>query len=189
MSRIDIDSFGTLLKAFRTRRRLTQQQLADKLSIRRNTIGTWERGDYLPESKGFVLELSRLLHLNDKEARQLLEASFTSLAPHWSVPILRNPLFTGREEILEDLHARLRAEQVVALTQAYALHGLGGIGKTQLALEYAYRHAWSIVLSAGSPPKPPKRSSLVWCALLNSSSCPSNRKPISSASWRQSSTG
>ena len=54
MSHIDIDSFGALLKAFRTRRRLTQQQLADKLGIHRNTIGTWERGDYLPESKGLA---------------------------------------------------------------------------------------------------------------------------------------
>jgi tetratricopeptide (TPR) repeat protein/transcriptional regulator with XRE-family HTH domain len=141
MSSLDIDSFGAMLKAFRTRGRLTQQQLADKLGIHRNTIGTWERGDYLPESKGLVLELARLLHLNDSEARQLLEASFTTLAPHWSVPMPRNPLFTGREEILDSLHARLRAEQVVALTQAYALHGLGGIGKTQLALEYTYRHA------------------------------------------------
>ncbi len=39
-------SFGTLLKAFRIRRRLTQQQLAAKLDVRRNTIGAWERGDF-----------------------------------------------------------------------------------------------------------------------------------------------
>lgn len=36
---------------------------------------------------------------------------------------------------------QLRVEQAIALTQSSALHGLGGVGKTQVALEYAYRHA------------------------------------------------
>jgi tetratricopeptide (TPR) repeat protein/transcriptional regulator with XRE-family HTH domain len=133
-------SFGTVLKEFRTRRELTQQTLAEKLGVRRNTVGSWERGDFLPQSKGMVLELARHLHLDDEEIRQLLEASLT-LAPYWSVPLRRNPYFTGREEILEALHMQLGVDQTVALTQSSALHGLGGIGKTQIALEYAYRHA------------------------------------------------
>src|SRR5262249_49806031 len=100
----------------------------------------WELGDFLPESKAVVLELSRHLHLDDQEARRLLEASLTALSPHWSVPLPRNPFFTGREEILEALYTHLHADQMVALSQSAALHGLGGIGKTQIALEYAYRH-------------------------------------------------
>jgi tetratricopeptide (TPR) repeat protein/transcriptional regulator with XRE-family HTH domain len=135
------DSFGALLQAFRHRRQLTQQQVADKLGVHRNTIGTWERGDFLPESKGLVLELARSLRLNDEEGRRLLEASFTAPAPFWSVHFPRNPLFTGREEMLEILHTCLGSEPLVALTQSYALHGLGGVGKTQLVLEYAYQHA------------------------------------------------
>ncbi|MHB8068046.1 MAG: FxSxx-COOH system tetratricopeptide repeat protein [Desulfobaccales bacterium] len=63
-----------------------------------------------------------------------------SLPSIWNVPHQRNPNFTGREKLLKDLRASLTAGQATALTQA-ALHGLGGIGKTQLALEYAYRHA------------------------------------------------
>ncbi len=133
--------FGELLQTFRQRCRLTQQQLAAQLGVHRNTISGWERGMSLPESKGLVLELVRLLRLNDQEARQLLEASLTALAPLWSVPYPRNPFFTGREETLEALHALLAVDQAVALTQSYALHGLGGVGKTQLALEYAYRYA------------------------------------------------
>lgn len=141
MERSNFSSFGAILKAFRARTRLTQQQLAERLGVRRNTIGTWERGDFLPGSKGIVLELARLLRLNEEETRQLLEASLTALAPHWSVPFPRNPFFTGREEVLEALHDQLGLDQAVALTQSSALHGLGGVGKTQIALEYAYRHA------------------------------------------------
>jgi tetratricopeptide (TPR) repeat protein len=133
-------SFGELLKTFRKRKRLTQKQLAQHLSVHANTISSWELGTYLPATRGLVLELARHLALDDQRTRQLLEASLTALSPHWQIPFQRNPFFTGREEILEALHMQLHVEQVVALTQSYAIRGLGGIGKTQIALEYAYRH-------------------------------------------------
>jgi tetratricopeptide (TPR) repeat protein len=134
-------SFGELLKTHRKRKRLTQKQFAQQLGVHANTISSWELGTYLPDTRGLVLELARHLALDEQEARQLLEASLTALSPHWLVPLPRNPFFTGREEILEALHTQLHVEQVVALTQSYALRGLGGIGKTQIALEYAYRYA------------------------------------------------
>jgi hypothetical protein len=56
----------------------------------------------------------------------------------WNVPHQRNLNFTGREELLHDLHTKLTSGQPAALTQA--IKGLGGVGKTQLAVEYAYRH-------------------------------------------------
>ena len=133
-------SFGELLKHLRRRQHLTQPQLAAKLGVHRNTIGIWERGEFLPDTKGMVLELAKHLHLSEPETRQLLEASLTGLSPAWNVPYARNPFFTGREKLLETLHERLSGEAVVALTQSYALSGLGGIGKTQLAVEYAYRY-------------------------------------------------
>jgi len=61
------------------------------------------------------------------------------LPPIWNVPHRRNPDFTGRDELLADIEASLASDGHAALTQAIV--GLGGIGKTQLALEYAYRHA------------------------------------------------
>ncbi|HLZ62910.1 MAG TPA: FxSxx-COOH system tetratricopeptide repeat protein, partial [Ktedonosporobacter sp.] len=134
-------SFGTLLKMFRQRQRLMQQALAEALGVHRRTLVRWEQGDYLPESKALVLEMARHLKLDGQETRQLLEASLTALTPHWSVPFPRNPYFTGREEVLETLHTQLGVDQAMALTQSSALHGLGGVGKTQIALEYAYRHA------------------------------------------------
>src|SRR5947209_7602787 len=58
----------------------------------------------------------------------------------WNVPYHRNMFFTGREDILERLHSTLRAQQTIALTQPQAINGLGGIGKTQTAIEYIYRY-------------------------------------------------
>lgn len=134
-------TFGTLLKQFRKRQRLTQQQIAEVLGVHRNTIGRWEEGSFLPESKALVLDLARRLHLDEQETRQLLDTSLIAPMPIWSVPYPRNPFFTGHEETLSWLHAHLGPSQRIAHTQSYALHGLGGVGKTQLALEYAYRYA------------------------------------------------
>ncbi len=56
-----------------------------------------------------------------------------------ALPFVRNPHFTGRDGVLAALHARLHASN--APTRTAALTGLGGIGKTQTALEFAYRYA------------------------------------------------
>jgi tetratricopeptide (TPR) repeat protein len=53
----------------------------------------------------------------------------------------RNPEFSGRGALLEELHKRLTAGGTAAVAQAATVHGLGGVGKTQLALEYAHRYA------------------------------------------------
>jgi tetratricopeptide (TPR) repeat protein len=57
----------------------------------------------------------------------------------WGNVPQRNKNFTGRTELLADLRERVTAE-VTALVP-HALHGMGGVGKTQLAIEYAYRFA------------------------------------------------
>ncbi len=58
----------------------------------------------------------------------------------WNVPSRRNPYFTGREDLLTRLHEFLHSGKATALTQPQAISGLGGIGKTQTAVEYAYRY-------------------------------------------------
>jgi tetratricopeptide (TPR) repeat protein len=53
----------------------------------------------------------------------------------------RNLVFTGRDHELAMLAQRFTPGPATGVVQPVALYGLGGVGKTQLALEYAYRHA------------------------------------------------
>ncbi|GIH91542.1 hypothetical protein Psi01_21720 [Planobispora siamensis] len=65
-------------------------------------------------------------------------ARFPGSVPQiWNVPT-RNAAFTGRGAVLETLrHQLVGGSAAVVLPQA--LYGLGGVGKTQVALEYAHR--------------------------------------------------
>jgi hypothetical protein len=53
----------------------------------------------------------------------------------------QNPHFTGRNDLLQALRAHLAKNTTGAVVQAGVVHGLGGVGKTQLAVEYAHRYA------------------------------------------------
>jgi transcriptional regulator with XRE-family HTH domain/tetratricopeptide (TPR) repeat protein len=57
----------------------------------------------------------------------------------WGNVPARNPNFTGRVELLDQLNERLTVGGATAVLPA-ALHGMGGIGKTQMAVEYIYQH-------------------------------------------------
>ncbi|MDI9395156.1 MAG: tetratricopeptide repeat protein [Euryarchaeota archaeon] len=57
-----------------------------------------------------------------------------------NIPYSRNRYFTGREEKLEQIRKALLADNTIAVSQSVAVCGLGGIGKTQTALEYTYRY-------------------------------------------------
>src|SRR5262249_29610386 len=56
----------------------------------------------------------------------------------WEVPYPRNPHFVGRENYLTSLRKQFIADAVAGKHQV--LSGLGGIGKSQIALEYAQRN-------------------------------------------------
>ena len=55
------------------------------------------------------------------------------------IPYERNPHFTGRSQFLDTLYAKLSDEREGNYNHKVAIFGLGGIGKTQIAIEYAYR--------------------------------------------------
>jgi len=56
------------------------------------------------------------------------------------VPCQRNSHFTGRKELLKTLQQKLSDQQPQHYNHRVALYGLGGVGKTQLALQYVYEH-------------------------------------------------
>ncbi len=140
MNMSEIQSFGEALRGFRERKRMSQLELAKALGVNRQSIGAWELGKNPPKDRTRVLELARVLGLDDRETNVLLAAAFLDPLPPWHVPYHRNLLFTGREEILQELHRGLVPGTAAAVTQSRAISGLGGIGKTQTALEYAYRY-------------------------------------------------
>jgi len=55
----------------------------------------------------------------------------------WNVSA-RNGVFTGRDEVMERLRDRVTGGSMTVVLPV-ALHGLGGVGKTRLAREYAHR--------------------------------------------------
>ncbi|MEM9093025.1 MAG: TIR domain-containing protein, partial [Cyanobacteria bacterium P01_F01_bin.53] len=76
----------------------------------------------------------------DHDASMPDQPAFPNKPKPWNVPYERNPFFTGREEVLTALHQHLNQDRAVAISQIQAISGLGGIGKTQTAVEYAYRY-------------------------------------------------
>ena len=149
-------AFGGLLRQLRTEAGLTQEELAEAAGLSPRSVSDLERGINRTARKDTAVLLSSALGLAEP-ARDAFVAVARGLAPAadvlaatrvaqtraWNVPA-RNPGFTGRDELLADVRRRLlSADRAVV----QALLGMGGIGKTQLATEYAHRFADSYDLA------------------------------------------
>src|SRR6266700_5129273 len=125
-----------LLQYERERRERSREYVAEQIEAPEDRmVGRWDREGVLPAPR----YRQALCALFGKSAREL---GFVrrGQVPYWNVPYRRNLFFTGREVILTQLHELLTTKKTAALTQPEAITGLGGIGKTQVALEYAYRY-------------------------------------------------
>lgn len=130
----------TLLRAAREELGWSQQKLADQVGTTPVNVSRWENGQTFP-SPYFRQRLCEVFGKTPAELGLLPPPSMHG-SRIWNMPMTRNPFFTGREQLLALLLERLSTARVAALTQtqAQALFGLGGIGKTQTAAEYAFRY-------------------------------------------------
>ena len=74
----------------------------------------------------------------DQSAVDSVTTSSRDVPAVWGNVPQRNKNFTGRTELLVELRKRVTGDVTAVL--AHALHGMGGVGKTHLAVEYAYRY-------------------------------------------------
>lgn len=81
---------------------------------------------------------SRLSALKQRDGFPEQAGSFAPYLGH--LPYQRNDFFTNREDILTSLYQSFPSDSSTVFPQPVALSGLGGIGKTQIALEYAHRY-------------------------------------------------
>ena len=73
-----------------------------------------------------------------EQARPIVATPPEDSSVTWNVPYRRNTFFTGRTQVLTLLHDTFCSGKAAIQTQAVS--GLGGIGKTQIAVEYVYRY-------------------------------------------------
>jgi len=139
------------LRRARVERGWSQQDLADLVGTTPVNISRWENGLTFPIPYSRQL-LCKVFDKTPAELGLVLPAQDSTITPPEpdlvpppaqgsrivDIPIARNPFFTGREDLLALLHQRLSTERTAALTQPQALYGLGGIGKTRAAAEYAF---------------------------------------------------
>ncbi len=100
-------------------------------SIRSIEVRTAQLSSHVGYLMSMTEDIHRKVVLQPSSPTQPLQLLF-------NVP-KQNTFFTGRAELLQNLATALDAEQRTAIVQA--VQGLGGVGKTQLAIKYVYENA------------------------------------------------
>ncbi|KAG7429090.1 Kinesin light chain [Fusarium oxysporum f. sp. raphani] len=91
-----------------------------------------------PNDRSF-LAVSRQISTMCRPLKNVTEDRAKLPKHHWMVPFERNEGFVGREDALHLLLDRIPPNANQDACQRTVVEGLGGVGKTQIALEAAYR--------------------------------------------------
>jgi transcriptional regulator with XRE-family HTH domain len=152
-------SFAALLRRVRGEAKLTQEELAETAGLSLRAVSDLERGIHRTARKSTAVLLAGALGMTESAAALFVAAArgrtpagdalavlrgsergpAETTGHVWNIPA-RNPAFTGRDDLLATVQARLQAGHAAVVQ---ALHGIGGVGKTQLAAEFAHRFAAS----------------------------------------------
>lgn len=136
-------TFADMLRALRRRSALSQEGLARSAGMSASAISALERGERTKPYPHTVRALAEALALSDQDRQDFIDAAVGGSTPHpalsrnraagaASVPLTT---FVGREDLIVLGVELLGSERLITLT------GLGGIGKTRLAVELAERAA------------------------------------------------
>ncbi|PUU77948.1 hypothetical protein B9Z19DRAFT_1115205 [Tuber borchii] len=107
-------------------------EIAKQYIPKRNVVG-----DYSGNTNRFnAVNIENYYWSDEEEEDEAGNDSGASLGTRWMVPYSRNVEFTGRTRIIEDIEKRTERR----IHNRISLYGLGGCGKTQIALEYVYQH-------------------------------------------------
>ncbi|SPJ77950.1 uncharacterized protein FTOL_06364 [Fusarium torulosum] len=96
-----------------------------------------------PDDRSFLSVSAEIVRMCNNASRVANAADPKNTTPiqkgHWVVPFDRNEGFVGRDDILPDLLVRVSPDHQKYSCQRTVVEGLGGIGKSQIALEAAFR--------------------------------------------------
>jgi transcriptional regulator with XRE-family HTH domain len=142
-------SFAGLLRQLRGQAKLTREELAEAAGLSPRAVSDLERGIHRTAHKDTAMLLAAALGMAESAGVVFAEAArgrtpavdvlaamrrdgqrLAGVMPRlWNIPA-RNLAFTGREDLLAAVRDRLQAGHSAVVQ---ALHGMGGVGKTQLA--------------------------------------------------------
>ena len=136
------------------------QRLFPDVAVTAHEIGRWERGvrgvsSYYQEKfcilycmpadqLGFIAQGPQTGGSEENtvavQHQETIDTFSDDCTLFWTVPYRRNFFFTGREHLLTELYEKFISKERTTFCRVQAICGLGGIGKTQIAVEYAYRY-------------------------------------------------